>query len=265
MSLKPCAFLLCLLIAFPVLAENSRIITATSPPYRVALLELYTSEGCSSCPPADRWLSSLKDSAITGRQVVPLAFHVTYWDYIGWKDRFASPQHDQRQRRLAALAHSRTVYTPQFMLNGRDFRRARNLDSDIRKINDGPAALDLHLTVAEAQPDVLDVGVDVDGAMRSSTAIYIVLYENGLSSDVNDGENEGEHLRHDYVVRRIYSPQPRSSTDNKTTVRQSIPLENDWRRENMGIVAFAQDMDSGEVLQAVSVQMAARALAAVAE
>jgi hypothetical protein len=254
-----------MLAALPGYADDSSIITATSPTHRVALLELYTSEGCSSCPPADRWLSALKDSELTSEQLIPLAFHVTYWDYLGWKDRFASPDHDQRQRRQAALANSRSVYTPQFMLNGRDFRGNRNLDSTIRKIDNEAAKLDLHMTVITAHSDSLDVRVDVDRVTGRNTAIYIALYENDLSSDVSDGENEGEHLRHDFVVRRLYNFKLQKSADSKTTMLQPIPIKNDWRRENMGIVAFAQDMDSGEVLQAVSLGLDARALAGVVD
>ncbi len=259
------AFLICMLAALPGHADDSRVITAASPTHRVALLELYTSEGCSSCPPADRWLSALKDSEFISEQLIPLAFHVTYWDYLGWKDRFASPGHDQRQRRQATLVNSRSVYTPQFMLNGRDFRGYRNLGSTIRKIDNEAAKLDLRMTVITAHPDSLDVRVDVDRVTDTNTAIYIALYENELSSDVSDGENEGEHLRHDFVVRRLYNLKLQKSADSTATVLQSIPIENGWHRENMGVVAFAQDMDSGEVLQAVSLELNARALAGVVE
>jgi hypothetical protein len=254
------AILVCLQVALPVRADDNRVITANSPAHRVALLELYTSEGCSSCPPADRWLSALKTSDITSEQLIPLAFHVSYWDYIGWKDRFASTQYDQRQRKQAMLANSRSVYTPQFMLNGRDYRGYRNLDGDIRKINDEPGSLDLRMTITVTGPDIMDVRVDAGRVTDSKTAINIALYENGLSSDVSDGENEGEHLSHDYVVRRFYTSKLQKSADNKITVSQSIPVDKDWRKENMGVVAFAQDMDSGEVLQAVRVEMDTRAL-----
>lgn len=100
--------------------DYADIKTVSSPQNRVAVLELYTSEGCSSCPPADRFLSQLKDSGISDRQLIPMAFHVTYWDYIGWNDRFAKKQFDQRQRELAYKNKSSTVYTPQFLLSGDD-------------------------------------------------------------------------------------------------------------------------------------------------
>ena len=78
---------------------DNQILTAVSPEHRVSLLELYTSEGCSSCPPADKFLSNLQRAGVSSKQLIPLAFHVTYWDYIGWKDPYASPKHDGRQRK----------------------------------------------------------------------------------------------------------------------------------------------------------------------
>lgn len=97
-----------------------------SPPERVALLELYTSEGCSSCPPADRWLSELKTNNELWTRVVPVAFHVDYWDYLGWPDRFAAASFSNRQREYALQGAVSTVYTPGLIYNGsewRDWRR----------------------------------------------------------------------------------------------------------------------------------------------
>ena len=88
--------------------------------HKVSLLELYTSEGCSSCPPADRWLSDLKNHHQLWKNVVPVAFHVDYWDYIGWQDRFADGRYSQRQRDFAREQSLTTVYTPGFILNGKE-------------------------------------------------------------------------------------------------------------------------------------------------
>lgn len=89
---------------------------------QTALLELYTSEGCSSCPPADRWLSSLKSKEGLWEEFIPIALHVDYWDYIGWQDRFASKQYSQRQRQYAREQSLKTVYTPGFVYNGKEWR-----------------------------------------------------------------------------------------------------------------------------------------------
>src|SRR5436190_6312387 len=100
-------------------AAHSSSCRAQSPATRTPVVELYTSEGCSSCPPADRWLSGLKSAAAEGK-VVAQGFHVSYWDSLGWIDRFATPSHNARQRELAALQGSRNVYTPQLVRDGRD-------------------------------------------------------------------------------------------------------------------------------------------------
>ena len=89
---------------------------------RVALVELFTSEGCSSCPPADRWMSQLKDDKRLWKQVVPVAFHVDYWDYIGWPDRFATPEYSERQKNHRRLGNVYSVYTPGFLVNGREWQ-----------------------------------------------------------------------------------------------------------------------------------------------
>jgi hypothetical protein len=100
---------------------SKAVCKAESPVALTPVIELYTSEGCSSCPPADRWLSSLKARAAGGGAVVQ-AFHVSYWDYIGWIDRFASPAHTVRQRAIAAQNGKSGVYTPQLVRNGQDWR-----------------------------------------------------------------------------------------------------------------------------------------------
>lgn len=118
--------LLCLALSLPVLAlAASPVCEVKSGDKITPVLELYTSEGCSSCPSADQWLSTLK-----GQPVVAQAFHVGYWDYIGWVDRFATPANTARQRDIADLNHLRSIYTPQLVRNGRDWRDyARATDS----------------------------------------------------------------------------------------------------------------------------------------
>lgn len=163
---------------------------ATVPP----VIELYTSEGCSSCPPADRWISSLKDAAARG-QVVAQAFHVGYWDYIGWVDRFASPAHTVRQRQLAATNRLGSIYTPQFVRNGQDWR------SWPRMLDAKPETSRASITLAMAEPGAVEASVvPAQGVAR--WAAYWTVTEHGHSSKVNAGENAGEFLKHDFVVRQ---------------------------------------------------------------
>lgn len=161
---------------------------ATAPP----IVELYTSEGCSSCPPADRWLSSLK-----GRQdVLAVAFHVHYWDYLGWADRFATVEGTQRQRLLARAAGQPSVYTPQLKVNGVDVRAGGRLPP--------PQPSPLRITLAREGSEVrVDVAAWPADARR--LAGWWAVLEDGHASRVRAGENAGEVLRHDHVVRQ-YRP-----------------------------------------------------------
>ena len=104
-------------------AASAASLSLQSPINQVGLLELYTSEGCSSCPPADRWLSSLKDNPKLWKELVPVAFHVDYWDYIGWPDKFASSAYSKRQQRYARQQTINAVYTPGFVYNGAEWRQ----------------------------------------------------------------------------------------------------------------------------------------------
>src|SRR5574337_408023 len=172
------AALCCLLLAAGPAAADCRAI-GEGP---VALVELYTSEGCSSCPPADRWLSGLGHAPAPVR-VIPLALHVPYWDYIGWQDRFANPAFEARQRRAARLSGSGFVYTPQVMLNGRDFRgwSQQAFESALDRLAAQPG--DGNLTLAA---HFVGVGVEASLSVRGPAGARVVLvrYENGLASQV---------------------------------------------------------------------------------
>ena len=244
-----CGFTFLFAFSLPVLAGEC---TASSGPHRIALLELYTSEGCSSCPPADRWLSSLAAQGFTPDRVVPLALHVDYWDYIGWQDRFAQPAFSARQRDMVRLAGARTVYTPQVMLNGRDFRGLKqgDLAKRLATINQSPAHASIQLRISRQTPERIDTSVSVSAEHPENLVLYLALYENGLSTEVKAGENSGVKLHHDYVVREWYGPMKVG-----TAVRQTLRLKPEWQAAKTGVVAFVQNRDSGEVVQAVSLGM----------
>lgn len=191
MSRSPTALLLAAACVAPVAARATSC-SAASPATRVPVIELYTSEGCSSCPPADRWLSGLKAAAARG-QVVAQAFHVGYWDHIGWVDRFASPSHTTRQRQFAGLLG--TIYTPQLVRDGRD---SRDYGRGIAAPEE-PAAAAIRLQ--RTMPDAVDAEV-TPAAPEAAWSAYWTVTEHGHSSKVNAGENAGELLRHDFVVRQ---------------------------------------------------------------
>ncbi len=232
------------LAAAPAVAEAA--CRADTGAARNVLLELYTSEGCDSCPPADRRLSQLKERRDLATRVVPLAFHVDYWDRLGWTDRFASPHYTQRQYAMASLARSRSVYTPQFLRNGRDWRSA---GSPLDGVGDATAAAAITLELGAAAGGPLAVGGTISGA-GSGREVWLALYENNIESRVLAGENGGKVLRHDYVVRRLIGPLS-PDTDGRLSLRQQIALEPGWKRADLGIVAFVQDKVSGEIVQAL--------------
>jgi len=251
--IKSISIVLFLVFSLQSLAEAPQVLTAVSSANRVALLELYTSEGCSSCPPADKFMSRLKLADISDRQLIPLSFHVTYWDYIGWKDRFSHPQYDTRQRKQAKLNNSRTVYTPQFIMSGKDFRRHGSFDNEIVRINSIAAEYRLELSVI-LNTDVIDVVLNTKTQPDNSdeAVVYIAFYEHGLSSEVTNGENEGEHLRHDYVVRELKGPY---LIKQDQSVFKATFAHSDYKIENSGVVAFIQKPLSSEVLQAVRLEL----------
>ena len=224
--------------------------SSSSGSTRVSLLELYTSEGCSSCPPADRWLSELASQRSTIERVIPLALHVDYWDYIGWKDRFAQSLFSTRQREMARLNHSTLVYTPQITLNGKDFRGWGN-DSFIRAVNDVnrlPPNAQITLTLMPAKSD--DMQITANAVARTGTALYVAVYQNDLLSEINAGENQGRRLHHDSVVREWFGPLL-INQGGKVAWQQVIRFKPEWMASKMGVVAFVQDLTTGEVLQAM--------------
>jgi len=183
---------LALAVASASQAQTCQATAGAQPPL---VVELYTSEGCSSCPPADRWLSTLKGR----KDVLPLAFHVGYWDHLGWKDVFARPEFTQRQYAWAKSHRAAQVYTPQAIVDGRDWRGWPGLPSAT-----GTAPVSLRL---QRQGDQVLAEVGTAPAGTPALAGYWVVTENGHVTKVKAGENAGETLQHDFVV-RLLQPVP---------------------------------------------------------
>ena len=228
--------------------------SARSSDKTVALVELYTSEGCDSCPPADRWLSSLGPKGYAPDKVVPVALHVDYWDYIGWKDPYARQAHSARQRKMAKLARAAMVYTPQVLLQGQDFRQwnSQAFGQAVSKINAQPAKARISLSLSLARKDAFEVEAIAEllGAAPSpDLALYFGAYENKLVSEVKAGENRGKTLPHDYVV--LQWAGPFDFKGGKLAERQALPLLPKAVPAHSGVVAFVQNRATGEVLQAL--------------
>jgi hypothetical protein len=225
---------------------------ARSGPMKAALVELYTSEGCSSCPPADRQLSRLREVLDPAAEVVPLALHVKYWDYIGWKDPYAQDHFGERQSWLVRANQRRTVYTPQFFVGGAELRSWRGgLRDQVRQLNAVPAAAAIRIRAGEAASGTLALSADATARAETGPAeLTLAVAESGLVSKVTRGENGGATLAHDHVVRAWIGPIP--LRDGAARVEREIALPTAWNRAKLEVVAFVQDRHSGAVLQALS-------------
>jgi hypothetical protein len=235
-------------------AAQAESCTARSRDTTTALVELYTSEGCDSCPPADRWLSSLGPKGYTPDRVVPIALHVDYWDYIGWKDPYARQAFSARQRKLAALARAAVVYTPQVLLQGRDFRawRGASFEQEVARINARPAKARIALTLQAGRRDALQVEAAaelLDASQQADAALYLGAYENKLVSEVKAGENRGKTLPHDYVVLQWTGPLEFKA--GRLLERHALALLPKAVPAHSGVVAFVQNRATAEVLQAL--------------
>ena len=229
--------------------------SAKSGPKAATLVELYTSEGCSSCPPADRWLSSTFAAPSAGATAIPLAFHVDYWDRLGWKDRFATSAYTERQYDAMRANHARFVYTPQVLVQGRDFPGWHG--SATPGSSAKPARAEITL---DAEPQRGSIAVKVTarvpaGADRKGATLYVALADSGLASDVKAGENAGVRLTHDHVVRLLRAG-PVADANGDIRWDLNLPLPSEAGSEST-VVAFVQNAAAGDVLQALALPLTA--------
>ena len=182
---------LCLLLIGPVRADDIRLSSGRTAS---VLIELYTSEGCSSCPPAERFLNSFTGNSRLWTDYVPVAFHVDYWNDLGWKDRFSKPEYSQRQRRYAQIKRHSTVYTPAFIINGQHWRPG--FYNKTIPLPDTPAPL-LKLRIDE---QAIIAELDADIAEPVGLQLNLALLGMGLESRITAGENRDKRARHEFVV-----------------------------------------------------------------
>jgi hypothetical protein len=239
----------------PVQAATCGPIKAESGAKTIPLVELYTSEGCNSCPPADKWFRTLDVARVT-----PLAFHVDYWDYIGWKDRFADSRFGDRQTESVRRQNSRVRYTPQVMLDGEDTRRwswQPLFESALGKPAGRVPRARIGVT-AEILPGAVEAGIEVAIPLaedRVQARVLAAVIESGLSSAVRAGENRGETLHHDHVVRAWAAPQlfaaHASAGAWRTHQRLSLPAGVNPSRA--ALVIAVEDARTGITLQSLRI------------
>ncbi len=234
-------------------AATQSVCTAASGPQLRPLVELFTSEGCSSCPPADRWLTAQFPAERLDASVTALAFHVDYWDRLGWKDRFASVQFTQRQYEAMRANRATFVYTPQVLIQGRDAREwKRGAAAALAATAKRPARASVMLDATHegSAYKVRATASVADVALRTNAVLWLAYAESGLVSDIKAGENRGERLVHDHVVRSLHGPfAVNAKGEAATSVAIPTPAE---RGRAPVLVAFVQDTKSGDVLQTLT-------------
>lgn len=234
-------FILSLLMLF-----NTTIGDPDEKPF--ILVELFTSEGCSSCPPADQLLSEIVDKNYEDVNVIGLSFHVDYWDYIGWKDPYASQQFTQRQRTYARKFYSNQIYTPQMVVNGRHEFVGSSKSKWLSAFNKLKSkkleySIDLNgLNIVNEQ-----VIIEVSSTYSDNVVLNVAIVEKDLSQQVSRGENRGRKLLHDNVV-RVFKTRQFDGQPNR--IRMDLP--EDIILSNSSLVLYAQHEKSWKVVHALS-------------
>jgi hypothetical protein len=224
---------------------------SAAPAKGAVVLELFTSMGCSSCPPAERLLSRLGLDEGTRASVVPLEFHVDYWNQAGWSDPFSAPQWSERQEAYVRALAAEGAYTPQLVVGGRAELPGGN-EPRVRAVIDADLARALpgriSLAPIKGGGNALTVAATAELAESvpaRKVDLLVALFENGLVTLVAGGENAGHTLRTDFVVRRLERPfslEPRAGARRARNV--ALRLDPGWRAENLGVAALLQDPSS---------------------
>jgi hypothetical protein len=242
-----------LLVAVALAIGSGR--ARTAPPATPVIVELFTSEGCSDCPPADTLLEKLlATQPVAGAEIIGLGEHVDYWDRLGWKDRFSSAALTSRQQQYQTRFGTESIYTPQMVVDGRaefvgsDAAAARRaientLAAPRGRLNIDVASTAVHVTVSDLPP-----------VPRGDRADIIVLVtERGLTTDVKRGENHGKVLAHAPVVRYLATiGQIADGASGGTASTGDLALAADWRRDRLAVVALVQQQRGRAILAAAS-------------
>jgi hypothetical protein len=252
------ALSLTVLILAPLVWDATTSAQRRLPDSRVpVIVELFTSEGCSSCPPADDLLAQLeKVQPIPGVEVIALGEHVDYWNQLGWSDRFSSALYTSRQQDYGRTFRLESVYTPQMVVNG----QAQVLGSDgrqaqieIMKAAQGPRA---KVELSMGGGDVLSVKVESLPPGTRQADMLLAVTESGVESDVRRGENRGRRLQHTGVVRSLITlghlEVPRTGAYSGEAL---LNLKPEWKRENLKVILFVQDRGNRKIVGAAVLRL----------
>jgi hypothetical protein len=229
--------------------------TEPGVPRRAVVVELFTSEGCSSCPPADELLGRLRqDLSAKNIQVIPLGFHVDYWNSLGWKDRFSSAEFTQRQEQYTHALKVDGPYTPEMVVNGEVEFVGNDAGQAQRTIRQQASELETaQIKIAPAGADQLTIQVKGPAESSGNALVMLAITEDNLSTQVGSGENGGRKLHHAAVVRELQELGMLHNGIMETTV--PLKLEKDWKHNDLRAVVFVQQAPSGKIEGAASVPL----------
>jgi hypothetical protein len=227
------------------------------------LVELFTSEGCSSCPPADQLLAQLEQTQpIDGVEVIALSEHVDYWNRLGWTDPYSSPAFSLRQSEYARVFGVEDVYTPQMIVDGRaqftgsNSTRARDAISNAAREPKATVQVKRGSEDTRKGAIALDVSVSNLPAIGNDAEVLMAITESGLSSSVARGENKGRNLSHIAVVRKLMSLGKIDLNNGAGfTAKETVRIEKTWKRENLRAVVFVQERKSKQVRGVCAVRL----------
>lgn len=211
------------------------------------LVELFTSEGCSSCPPADRALAFLqKEQPNSQAEIITLAFHVDYWNDLGWKDEYSSPLFTQRQQFYARSFKLSSAYTPQMVIDGSFEVVGSNLGKVQKAISEAAKSSKTEISLSKSE-EKLKVNIPALPAPQNST-VYLAIAEDNLSSNVMRGENAGHKLEHLSVVRELKILGNINREKQSFETETVLELQPNWKKENLKLVVFIQENQSRKIL-----------------
>jgi hypothetical protein len=234
-------------------------------PISPVLVELFTSEGCSSCPPADELLTRLvKNQSVSGAEVIALSEHVDYWNRLGWADPYSSPEFSARQNDYGSIFGSDEIYTPQMIVDGRiqfvGSNASKAQDAITEAAREPKADITVTQTRTPARPGevALDIRVtNMPNVAAAHTAdVMLAITESGLRSNVSRGENAGRKLTHTAVVRKLSSLGVVDGGSGSFSSNTAAKIEKGWDQSNLRAVVFVQERESRHVLGAVSISLA---------
>lgn len=214
---------------------------------QTVLVELFTSEGCSSCPPADKALAFLqREQPVPQAEIITLAFHVDYWNYLGWKDEFSSAEFSKRQEDYGKKFKTDSIYTPQMIVDGQTEFVGNNSGKAVNSVMEAAKSpkAKIELTLNENN---LKINISEISKAENAT-VFAVIAEDNLSTNIKRGENSGRVLEHTSVVRELKNVGTVQGENSTFSAESVLQIQSNWKKENVKIIVFVQENESRKIL-----------------